>query len=83
MRLDYTLSIKEKAPYQIDWTLIEGSFKHNEGNWRLKTLPDGGTLVTYKKHVDGGLILPDFLVNRQLKKTMIAALDNLDKALNK
>lgn len=81
MKYDYTLDVNEmKAEKRIEWTRHSGAFKVNEGWWQL-TPVEGGTLVTYAKFIDGGLMVPQYLVNSELKKIMPDVLTNLRNAV--
>lgn len=81
MKYDYTLDVREmKADKRIEWTRHSGAFKVNEGWWQL-TPVEGGTLVTYAKFIDGGLMMPQALVNGELKKIMPDVLTNLRNAV--
>jgi uncharacterized membrane protein len=74
---DYVLEVKEFPGY-IEWHRVSGAFKLNEGFWKLEPLEGGhATLVTYAKFVDGGLLMPSMLVNRELKASMPQVLANL------
>jgi len=74
---DYVLEVKE-APGYIEWRRISGAFKKNEGFWKLEPMDEGrATLVTYAKFVDGGLLLPQPLVTRELRASMPEVMANL------
>lgn len=76
---DYALAVKETFPRLIEWHRISGAFKANEGYWKLEPMEQGRkTMVTYAKFVDGGLI-PQALVNRQLKETIPEIMTNLKR----
>jgi carbon monoxide dehydrogenase subunit G len=82
-KYDYTLDVKEmKAAKRIEWTRHSGAFKTNEGWWQL-TPVEGGTHVTYAKFIDGGLLLPQSMVNGELRKIMPDVLTNLRTAVLK
>lgn len=77
-KFNYVLALTESEPHQIKWQRHSGAFKENEGYWEL--LPaDGGraTVVNYVKRIDGGMLLPQVLVDRELDKTMPVVLANL------
>lgn len=67
----YTLKVKEKGPYFMEWTRIKGAFKQVKGYWKLEP-QDGGksTLVTYASFVDGGMFIPRPLIKRQCRIDM-------------
>lgn len=67
----YTLRVKEKGPYYMEWTRIKGAFKQVKGYWKLEP-QDGGkaTMVTYASFVDGGMLIPKFLIKKQCHADM-------------
>ena len=83
MKFDYVLHITEEAPNHIEWQRASGAFKRNDGFWILEPVMDGRyTLVTYGKHLDGGLLMPKLLVDKQVKGTMTEILGNLRVAVD-
>ncbi len=83
-KYDYVLNISElKALKRIEWTRHSGAFKANEGYWQLTPVDGDRTLVTYAKHIDGGMLLPQVMVNSELRKIMPEVLNNLRSAVMK
>lgn len=83
-KFDYVLELKETAPFLIEWHRVSGAFKVNEGYWKLEPVQGGKyTQVTYSKFVDGGLLLPQKLVQKELKAVAPAVLKNLRTAAEK
>lgn len=81
-KYDYVLNINEiKAQKRIEWTRHSGAFKANEGYWQLTPVEGDKTLVTYAKHIDGGILLPQAMVNSELRKIMPEVLNNLRSAV--
>jgi len=74
---DYILEVKEE-PGRIEWRRSSGAFKANEGFWKLEPV-DGGThtLVTYAKYMDGGMMLPKFVINKQIRDSMPVIMSSL------
>lgn len=80
-KFDYVLELKETAPNLIEWTRVSGAFKANEGYWKLEPVHGGKyTQVTYSKFIDGGLLLPQKLVQKELKALAPGILKNLRTA---
>ncbi|HEY9717291.1 MAG TPA: SRPBCC family protein [Trichormus sp.] len=78
---DYVLEVKETPGY-IEWRRLSGAFKKNEGFWKLEPMDDGrATLVTYAKFIDGGLLLPQPLVTRELRTSMPEVMANLKSSV--
>lgn len=75
---DYVLRMTETFPSRIDFRRVSGAFKANEGYWKIEPLDGSGrrTLVSYYKYIDGGMI-PQSMVNKQLKEAMPAVMANV------
>lgn len=84
-KFEYVLSMHENKPHhRIEWQRDSGAFKVNEGSWVLQPIDDGArTLVTYSKHMDGGLLMPKVILNNELRKTMPQVISNLNLAVIK
>lgn len=84
-KFEYVLSMHENKPlHRIEWQRESGAFKVNEGSWVLEPVDEGArTLVTYSKHMDGGLLMPKMILNNELRKTMPMVLSNLNLAVIK
>ena len=83
-KYDYVLNIAEnKDEKRIEWTRQSGAFKENDGFWQLTPVDGDKTLVTYAKHIDGGLLLPQAMVNSELRKIMPTVMSNLRSAVMK
>lgn len=74
-RISYTLRLVEKAPDRLEWSLVEGMFKRNDGSWTLEALPDGRTRATYSIEITVGVFLPGSIVTTLVGKTLPATLD--------
>ncbi len=80
-KFDYVLELKETAPYLIEWHRVSGAFKVNEGYWKLEPVNGGKyTQVTYSKFIDGGFLMPQKLVQKELKAIAPGVLKNLRTA---
>ncbi len=74
-RIRYVLRLVERpAEFGLDWTLVEGMFKRNEGGWTLEELPGGKTRASYTIEVSVGVFLPGSLVNKLVGQTLPATL---------
>lgn len=61
--LTYTLRLVRDGDVSLDWSLVEGMFKANEGGWVLEPLDDGArTLATYTIDVQVGMFVPGNIV---------------------
>lgn len=74
-RLDYTLKLVRISPTRIEWKLVSGVFKSNEGSWNLVEI-DGGsrTHAEYSVDIQVGMFLPGSLVRSLVGKTLPAML---------
>ncbi len=73
-RISYTLRLVERAPERLEWSLVKGMFKRNDGSWTLEELPGGRTRATYSIEITIGVFLPGTIVNRLVGKTLPATL---------
>ena len=73
-RISYTLKLVESAPERVEWSLVQGMFKRNDGGWTLEELPGGRTRATYSIEITIGVFLPGTIVNRLVGKTLPATL---------
>lgn len=77
MTCDYVLQIKS-VPGRIEWKRLSGAFKANEGFWKFEPANGGrATVVTYAKFIDGGLLAPKFIVNKEIRNSMPVIMTNL------
>lgn len=88
VKFDYIVNLKEHKPGLIEWSRRSGSFEKVAGRWELEPVERGTrTLVTYKIHLDGGLLLPSWLLSGQVKgylPTMLKSLkDNVESKSSK
>ena len=66
------------APRRIDFHRVSGDLKQEEGTWVLTPTADGAaTVVEYEMYLDPGFWIPQWLVNRTLRKDLPAALAGL------
>lgn len=82
LKFDYVVNLSEQKPKLISWYRRSGSFKEVRGSWELDEI-DGGTLVTYRIHLDGGLLLPPWLLNSQVKEYLPNVLMALKSSVEK
>jgi len=65
-------------PRRIDFHRVSGDLKQEEGTWVLTPTADGAaTVVEYEMYLDPGFWIPQWLVNRTLRKDLPAALAGL------
>lgn len=74
----YVVRVDYRRPRRIDFHRISGDLKQEEGTWLLTPTPDGAaTVVEYEMYLDPGFWIPQWLVNRSLRKDVPAALAGL------
>jgi uncharacterized protein YndB with AHSA1/START domain len=74
----YVSRAEYKQPHRIDFHRISGDLKQEEGTWLLTPTADGAaTLVEYEMYLDPGFWIPQWLVDRSLRKDVPAALAGL------
>ncbi|HEY9757970.1 MAG TPA: SRPBCC family protein [Oculatellaceae cyanobacterium] len=81
LKFEYVMSIKETAPRLMEWHRKSGSFKDVAGSWKLEQDSETGmTKVTYSIFIDGGLLLPPWLLRGQSKNYLPDLLLSLKQA---
>lgn len=67
----YTIRAWSPSPLRLEWTLVEGAFRANEGAWQL-TPADGGAAcrVDYRLDLQFGMFIPGTL-QRTLTDTLL------------
>ncbi len=76
----YVFRADYQRPRRIEFHRISGDLKEQQGTWLLSTTADGSaTVVQYEMYLDPGFWVPQFLVNRTLRKDLPAALAGLRK----
>jgi ribosome-associated toxin RatA of RatAB toxin-antitoxin module len=81
LKFEYVMAIKETAPVLMEWHRKSGSFKDVSGSWKLEPDGDSGmTKVTYSIFIDGGLLLPPWLLRGQSKSYLPDLLLSLKQA---
>lgn len=82
LKFDYIVNLTEQKPALISWYRRSGSFKEVRGSWTLDEV-DGATVVTYRIHLDGGILLPPWLLNSQVKEYLPNVLMALKSSVEK
>lgn len=67
------------APWQMHWSLVprSGNLRDHRGAWGLAGLGDGRTLAWCRVYVDPGGLVPAWLVNRTVARSLPWILDGL------
>lgn len=74
----YVFRAQYDRPHRIDFQRISGDLKEHHGTWVLTPEPAvGATLVEYEVYLEPGFWIPQFLVNRSLRKDLPAVLAGL------
>jgi ribosome-associated toxin RatA of RatAB toxin-antitoxin module len=69
----YEIKLKlDKPRWRVNWTLVEGDLKSNEGGWQLEPYgPDGQeTYVVYTAFIQAGFAVPGFIMNKITQGTL-------------
>ena len=84
IKFDYVVNLTESKPRLIKWKRRSGSFKEVMGTWELEPVErvspaskSFSTSVTYSIHLDGGLVLPPWLLASQVKGYLPTVLNAL------
>jgi uncharacterized membrane protein len=83
LNLDYIVEIKETAPLLMEWHRKSGALKEVAGSWKLEPTEDGPTKVTYSIYLDGGMLLPAWILRGQSKNYLPELLTAIKQASEK
>ncbi|MAD61122.1 MAG: hypothetical protein CMH49_06390 [Myxococcales bacterium] len=53
---------KNNGKYYRSWSLVEGDYDKNEGEWYLETRADGYTFLRYTVHVEPKISVPNYVL---------------------
>lgn len=67
-QLSYTLRLVQLDPLTLQWSLLEGVFRSNDGGWSLAARSEGGTTATYRIDVQMGMFVPGNIVNSLVER---------------
>ncbi len=75
-RLEYTLRLSREEDRRLEWTLVTGIFRSNDGGWELEPL-DGGqrTAATYTIDLVMDVFIPRAIVNSLVGENLPATLE--------
>ncbi len=72
-RLEYTLRLEKQNPTTLRWSLVEGSFKANNGGWDMAAIP-AGTRADYHIDLDVGIFVPGSVMKTLVETSLPATL---------
>lgn len=88
---DYTVKISENPVSGMTWTRVSGSLREFKGFWKIVPVNASGqevaldeaveSLVSYGVHMDAGILIPGWLLEKSLKSYMPEVLNSLSAAL--
>lgn len=61
--IQHTVNDLSGKPGLLKWELLDGNFKHVEGEWALKSVSPESTELTYRLSVDPGPVIPAGMVS--------------------
>lgn len=69
--LTYAIRLVQTSPHSLEWSLIEGAFKANDGGWELTSLDDGArTRATYRIDLQVGMFVPGNIVRSLTQRSL-------------
>ncbi len=78
--LEYTLRLIKKSETHIEWSLVSGVFKSNNGSWHLESISGGaGTRATYSVDIGVGMFIPKTVVKNLVGKSLPVMLGQFKK----
>ncbi len=67
----YTLRLKKRGPLLLDWKLVEGTFKVNDGSWVLTAVDDGAkTDAVYSIDLQLGMFVPGNILRTLVERSL-------------
>lgn len=81
--VDVTLITNKDGSFVRSWTLVEGDYHKNQGEWKLLPRPDGYTLLKYEVHVEPKVSIPDFIKRAAQKSKLPDMFENLREVMKK
>ena len=70
-RLTYTLRLVRTSALKVEWSLIEGAFRANDGGWTLEGLDEGTrTRATYGIDLQVGMFVPGNIVRSLTERSL-------------
>jgi ribosome-associated toxin RatA of RatAB toxin-antitoxin module len=83
-RLDYTLRLTQVNPHRVEWKLVTGVFRSNEGAWQLTPMDEGTrTHAEYTVDIQVGMFLPGSLVRSLVGKSLPSMLKKFKEQAEK
>ena len=74
---------KGKSVYSRKWSLVEGDYHKNQGEWRLTARADGYTTLKYTVHVEPKIAIPDFIARAAQKSKIPNMFEDLRELMSK
>ncbi len=80
--VDVKLQIKD-GKYIRSWTLVEGDYNKNAGEWYLEARADGYTFLRYSVHVEPKISVPNYFLGMAQKSKVPGIFKNFTKLMKK
>jgi ribosome-associated toxin RatA of RatAB toxin-antitoxin module len=75
---DYVVEVSGVAPKTLEWHRVSGAFKEVDSYWKLEPAEGGHyTNVTYSSYINGGFLIPSFMIRGQMKDDLSSVLTAL------
>lgn len=76
-KIDYTLRITSSPDDKVEWELVDGPFKSNNGGWDLKAAGKGKTEATYSVDITMGFLVPQSITNMLVGSSLPKMLEQM------
>lgn len=90
-RAEFTVSIIKEVSYTLDfvgvpgksleWKLVKGFMKKNNGSWKLEEIAKGKTRATYTVDIEMGLLVPNKVITMLAEKNFPTMLNQFKKRI--
>ena len=74
---------KDNGKYYRSWSLVEGDYDKNEGEWYLEARADGYTFLRYTVHVEPKVAVPNYFLGMAQKSKIPGVYKNFTKLMKK
>ena len=77
-KIDYTLRLTSNADeHSVNWELVDGPFKSNNGSWEIKAAGKGKTEATYTVDITMGFLVPQSITNMLVGSSLPKMLEQM------
>lgn len=77
-KIDYTLRLtSNEKELSVEWELVDGPFKSNNGSWKIDAAGKGKTEATYTIDITMGFLVPQSITNMLVGSSLPKMLEQM------